>query len=63
VQRLFSTFANGWPGRGLLIQRLLVGGVLVYWDFQWLSATPGCRLAIHQSVAALAGAINRALRP
>ena len=55
VQRLFSTFANGWPGRGLLIQRLLVGGVLVYCDFQCLSATPACRLAIHHSVAALAG--------
>ena len=55
MQRLFSTFANGWPGRGLLIQRLLVGGVLVYWDFQCLSVTPACRLAIHHSVAALAG--------
>jgi putative oxidoreductase len=55
VQRLFSTFANGWPGRGLLIQRVVVGGALLYRDFGCLSATPVCRLAIHQSVGALAG--------
>ena len=30
MQRLFSTFANGWPGFGLLIQRLLLGTALVY---------------------------------
>lgn len=29
MQRLFSTFANGWPGFGLLIQRLLTGIVLL----------------------------------
>jgi putative oxidoreductase len=30
VQRLFSTFANGWPGFGLLIQRLVLGIALLY---------------------------------
>lgn len=30
VQRLFSTFADGWPGAGLLLQRLLAGGGLLY---------------------------------
>ena len=30
MQRLFSTFANGWPGRGLLLQRLLTAAVLFY---------------------------------
>ena len=30
MQRLFSTFADGWPGAGLLMQRLLVGAGLVY---------------------------------
>jgi putative oxidoreductase len=29
VQRLFSTFAAGWPGIGLLLQRLLIGTILV----------------------------------
>lgn len=30
MQRLFSTFANGWPGRGLLILRVLTATVLCY---------------------------------
>ena len=30
MQRLFSTFANGWPGFGLLIQRLVLGIALLY---------------------------------
>lgn len=29
MQRLFSTFANGWPGFGLLIQRLVAGIALL----------------------------------
>jgi putative oxidoreductase len=29
VQRLFSTFAEGWPGIGLLLQRFLVGAILL----------------------------------
>ena len=29
MQRLFSTFANGWPGFGLLIQRLVLGIALL----------------------------------
>lgn len=30
VQRLFSTFADGWPGVGLLLLRLLTGVTLIY---------------------------------
>jgi putative oxidoreductase len=30
LQRLFSTFADGWPGLGLLLQRLLTGAILLY---------------------------------
>jgi len=30
LQRLFSTFAEGWPGVGLLVQRLLTGVALLY---------------------------------
>jgi uncharacterized membrane protein YphA (DoxX/SURF4 family) len=30
MQRLFSNFANGWPGIGLLIQRLLMGTALFH---------------------------------
>lgn len=29
LQRLFSTFANGWPGVGLLLQRILTAILLV----------------------------------
>jgi uncharacterized membrane protein YphA (DoxX/SURF4 family) len=30
VRRLFSTFATGLPGLGLLLMRLVAGGVLIY---------------------------------
>ena len=30
LQRLFSTFANGWPGIGLLLQRLLIASALLH---------------------------------
>ena len=29
VRRLYSTFAGGWPGAGLLFMRLVIGSVLV----------------------------------
>jgi uncharacterized membrane protein YphA (DoxX/SURF4 family) len=31
LQRLFSTFANGLPGMGLLLQRLITGSLLVHY--------------------------------
>ncbi len=40
LQRLFSTFANGWPGLGLLIQRLVLGLALLYHGIALLSSTP-----------------------
>jgi putative oxidoreductase len=30
LQRLFWTFASGWPGIGLLIQRMTAGAALLY---------------------------------
>jgi putative oxidoreductase len=30
LQRLFSTFADGWPGIGLLLLRLLTAAALIY---------------------------------
>ena len=30
MQRLFSTFANSWPGFGLLVQRIFTGIALLY---------------------------------
>ena len=29
MRRLYSTFAGGWPGIGLLLMRLVVGSVLL----------------------------------
>jgi putative oxidoreductase len=40
LQRLFSTFANGWPGFGLLIQRLVLGTALLYHGATVLRGVP-----------------------
>jgi putative oxidoreductase len=55
VQRLFSTFASGWPGGGLLTQRLLLGIALVYLFFGCVNATPVCSAIVPRSIGALAG--------
>ena len=51
MQRLFSTFADGWPGTGLLLQRLLTGTGLLY----GVIAAPVDKVAPPQVIAALAG--------
>ena len=51
VQRLFSTFADGPPGAGLLMQRLVIGAALLY----CVAATPIGASAAPQIVGALAG--------
>ena len=38
MQRLFSTFPNGWPGIGLLVLRLAVGGILLINGIAWLAS-------------------------
>jgi putative oxidoreductase len=40
VQRLFSTFADGWPGLGLLLLRLLTGVVLIHFGIANLREAP-----------------------
>ena len=40
MQRLFSTFPNGWPGRGLLVLRFAVGGMLLTHGIAWLASGP-----------------------
>ena len=56
MQRLFSTFADGWPGRGLLLQRLLAGVILLHCGIVYLSTAP--QLApVAQIIAAGAGAL------
>jgi len=36
LQRLFSTFADGWPGLGLLLLRLLTAALLLYDEIVYL---------------------------
>jgi putative oxidoreductase len=40
VQRLFSGFAGGWPGTGLLLLRLLTGAALIYFGIANLREAP-----------------------
>ena len=40
MQRLFSTFADGWPGAGLLLLRLLAGAALVHFGISSIREGP-----------------------
>ena len=55
MQRLFSTFAGGWPGVGLLLQRLLIGAVLLHQGLSWVSDTGPSAAIVPQLVATVAG--------
>ena len=57
LQRLFSTFADGWPGLGLLLQRLLAGGALVYCGVVSAAAMPHFEAAIPQIIGAVCGVL------
>ena len=57
MQRLFSNFADGWPGGGLLTLRLLLGAALLYSCFACLCATSICGTSVPQSIGALAGVL------
>ena len=55
MQRLFSTFANGLPGIGLLFQRLVTGGVLIQSAFVHLRAPTDSVTILPQSIGLFAG--------
>jgi putative oxidoreductase len=57
LQRLFSTFANGWPGLGLLIQRLFTGIALLYDGLAFLRNVPGTGLIIPEMAGAVLGVL------
>ena len=57
MQRLFSTFADGWPGGGLLTQRLFLGVALLYSFVGCVSAKAPCATLVPQSIGALAGVL------
>jgi len=55
VQRLFSTFADGWPGAGLLLLRLLTGVALIYFGIANLCEAPPLATVVLQSIGVGAG--------
>jgi putative oxidoreductase len=54
LQRLFSTFPNGWPGFGLLLLRLCLGFTLNYFWIAGISGSEGIAFA-QNLIAAVAG--------
>src|SRR6516225_6405587 len=55
LQRLFSSFADGWPGVGLLLQRSLTAILLVRFGIIELTGTSYSPSMILQIIGACAG--------
>jgi putative oxidoreductase len=55
VQRLFSTFADGWPGLGLLLLRLLTAAALIHFGIANLREAPPLPTAALQITGVGAG--------
>jgi putative oxidoreductase len=55
LQRLFSTFAGGWPGVGLLFQRLMTGTVLLIYGVIALSNGSQSASFVPSMIGAAAG--------
>ena len=55
MQRLFSTFADGWPGGGILLLRLLAGSALITQGMAAASAGTLARLQVLQMIGAVMG--------
>ena len=55
MQRLFSTFADGWPGGGILLLRVLAGGVLLNRGIAALSLGAYAGPVVPQIVGGAAG--------
>jgi uncharacterized membrane protein YphA (DoxX/SURF4 family) len=55
LQRLFSTFANGWPGIGLLLLRLLTAVALIHIGIANVLEGPSFTIVVLQIIGAGAG--------
>jgi len=55
VRRLYSTFASGWPGAGLLLMRLVIGCVLVVRASLRLWGDPPLNITITAAILLVAG--------
>ena len=53
MRRLYSTFAGGWPGIGLLLMRLVVGAVVLWYAGPRLWSDPPLHLFIAYGSLAL----------
>ena len=54
MQRLFSSFADRWPGVGLLLQRLITAGFVLYFAAIEVTGTSSTLLIFPSIVAACA---------
>jgi uncharacterized membrane protein YphA (DoxX/SURF4 family) len=57
LQRLFSTFAEGWPGFGLLLQRALTSAILLYFAGAHLLESSSLAASLLHLMAAVAGVL------
>ena len=57
VQRLFSTFADGWPGIGLLLLRLLAGVGLIHFGIVSIREGPPPLTVVLHTVGVAAGVV------
>jgi len=55
LQRLFSMFPNGWPGRGLLLLRIVAGSLLIHDGIAGLMGPPQRESVTLEVIAACAG--------
>ena len=55
LQRLFSTFAEGWPGAGLLFQRVLTSAILVHCGASHLLENAGLKPTLPYLIGVIAG--------
>jgi putative oxidoreductase len=55
LQRLFSTFADGWPGIGLLLLRLLTAVALIHCGMASVPEAPPLPIVVPQIIGVGAG--------
>jgi putative oxidoreductase len=55
LQRLFSTFAGGWPGAGLLLLRLLTATAFIYFGIASAHAAPPLIIVVLEIIGVGAG--------
>ena len=55
MQRLFSTFANGWPGIGILMQRLVLGAIFFHGGIVQFGISPSIATLFLSLIEGIAG--------